>query len=1009
MSAKKFKFVSPGVFLNEVDQSVLPRLPQAVGPAIIGRTKRGPAFRPTRIDSFSDFLEVFGEPVPGGGSDGDQWRDGVPQGPTYASYAAQAYLRNNGPVTMVRVLGSEHPSKESGGEAGYRVGTAGSTAALNQTTGGAFGLFVFPSASANNVGSTGVTGTLGALFYLNNGSIELTGTIRGPETTGAGAVTNASGTSIAIKDDANGNFRALIKSSTQVAADIGDSFVFNFNPDDDKYIRKVFNTNPTLTNSDVTVANSQKNYFLGQSFDRKVQEILDKSPDGTTGRMYGVILPVKDATNSGNEYQMAARAAQSGWVISQDLRQTAGNLTESSANAISFDPEGNNVSQLFKFHSLSEGEWEQRNLKISIEKIVAPRDNFNKYGTFSVVLRKMEDNDKAQKIVERYDNLNLNPNSPDYIARRIGDMYEVWDDTRRRLQSYGSFENMSKFIRIEMANDVETGQADPELIPFGFFGPVVYNHFQLETNQTDDAFETAEGAVISGSSLVRAGANNITNAALTASNIVQVSPIDSPDALSEGGFLDCKFEFPSHRLVEDSSEFGLADHRMIYFGMDTTKSGSQQLAFDRSNIDIAYPLSKDVASSFAPDSVSTTSYVFTLDNVSGSSVNTDASAGVYDRFYYVSGSRAAGDSITAASGSYKSLLSAFEDVGGARFTMPLFGGFDGFDVTEKEPFNHRAASGLLRAGVTERNSSGYYSIKKGIDIVADPEFVEMNLAAIPGVVNEDLTKHLIDVCEERADALAIIDPLGGYTPNTEDTTSEQSRTSTTAAKTVSDNMKARNINSSYGAAYFPWVQIRDSIRGNLLYVPPSVVGLGVLGASEAKSAVWFAPAGFNRGGLTEGGAGLNVIGVRHKLTSEERDRLYENNINPIASFPAEGIVVFGQKTLQVTPSALDRINVRRLLIFVKKGMSRISATTLFEQNIESTWAAFKARSEEFLSSVKAGLGLESFRVVLDRSTTTDELIDRNVLYAKIFLKPAKSIEYIALDFVVTNAGASFED
>ena len=1009
MSAKKFKFVSPGVFLNEVDQSVLPRLPQAVGPAIIGRTKRGPAFRPTRIDSFSDFLEVFGEPVPGGGSDGDQWRDGVPQGPTYASYAAQAYLRNNGPVTMVRVLGSEHPSKESGGEAGYRVGTAGSTAALNQTTGGAFGLFVFPSASANNVGSTGVTGTLGALFYLNNGSIELTGTIRGPETTGAGAVTNASGTSIAIKDDANGNFRALIKSSTQVAADIGDSFVFNFNPDDDKYIRKVFNTNPTLTNSDVTVANSQKNYFLGQSFDRKVQEILDKSPDGTTGRMYGVILPVKDATNSGNEYQMAARAAQSGWVISQDLRQTAGNLTESSANAISFDPEGNNVSQLFKFHSLSEGEWEQRNLKISIEKIVAPRDNFNKYGTFSVVLRKMEDNDKAQKIVERYDNLNLNPNSPDYIARRIGDMYEVWDDTRRRLQSYGSFENMSKFIRIEMANDVETGQADPELIPFGFFGPVVYNHFQLETNQTVDAFETAEGAVISGSSFVRAGANNITNAALTASNIVQVSPIDSPDALSEGGFLDCKFEFPSHRLVEDSSEFGLADHRMIYFGMDTTKSGSQQLAFDRSNIDIAYPLSKDVASSFAPDSVSTTSYVFTLDNVSGSSVNTDASAGVYDRFYYVSGSRAAGDSITAASGSYKSLLSAFEDVGGARFTMPLFGGFDGFDVTEKEPFNHRAASGLLRAGVTERNSSGYYSIKKGIDIVADPEFVEMNLAAIPGVVNEDLTKHLIDVCEERADALAIIDPLGGYTPNTEDTTSEQSRTSTTAAKTVSDNMKARNINSSYGAAYFPWVQIRDSIRGNLLYVPPSVVGLGVLGASEAKSAVWFAPAGFNRGGLTEGGAGLNVVGVRHKLTSEERDRLYENNINPIASFPSEGIVVFGQKTLQVTPSALDRINVRRLLIFVKKGMSKIAATTLFEQNINTTWAAFRARAENFLGSVKAGLGLESFKVVLDNTTTTPELVDRNVMYAKIFLKPAKSIEFIALDFVVTNAGASFED
>lgn len=1007
MSAKKFKFVSPGIFLNEVDQSVLPRLPQAIGPAIIGRTKRGPAFRPTRINSFSDYLEVFGEPVSGGGSDGDQWRDGVPQGPTYASYAAQAYLRNNGPVTVVRLLGSEHPSKTAGsGEAGYLVGTAGATACLNQSKGGAFGLFVFPSSSADIVGSTATTGTLGAVFYMNNGSVELTGSIRGQadEFDGSGN-TNASGTSIAIKNDANGNFRALIKSSTDVAANIGASHTFNFNPDDDKYIRRVFNTNPTLTNSDVTVTNSQESYWLGQSYDRKVQEMLDKDGVGTGGRMFGMILPIKTSAASGANFRMAAKAAQSGWIISQDMRNTAGNKTNSSENAQSFDPEGTNVTQLFKFHSLSEGEWEQRNLKISVDRIKAPADNYNKYGSFSIVIRKIEDNDKAIKIVERYDNLTLNPNSPDFIAKRIGDMYEVWDDDRKRLQNYGNYTNQSKFIRVELANDVETGQADPELLPFGFFGPVIYNSFQVVTDVTTDAFDAAEGAVISGSSVVLAGANNITNAAMTASNIIQVSPFDPADSLSHGGFLDLEIEFPSHRLVEDSSEFGLKDHREIFFGVDTTKSGSSQVAFDESNIDLAYPLASGF-NSFTPAGSTTTSYVFTLDNISGSSNATDAANGVYDRFYYRSGSRADGDSITAASGTYKALLSAFADVGGARFTMPLFGGYDGFDVTEKEPFNQSRA---LPSTAQEKTSYAYYSVKKGIDIIADPEFVEMNLAAAPGIVNANLTGHLINVCEERGDALAIIDPEGGYTPNTELTTSEQVRTSTTAAKTVSDNLKARNLNTSYGAAYFPWVQIRDSIRGSLLYVPPSIVGLGVLGASEAKSAVWFAPAGFNRGGLTEGGAGINVVGVRHKLTSEERDRLYENNINPIASFPAEGIVVFGQKTLQVTPSALDRINVRRLLIFVKKGMSRISATTLFQQNIESTWAEFKARSESFLGSVKAGLGLEAYKVVLDSSTTTPELVDRNVMYAKIFLKPAKAIEFIALDFVITNAGASFED
>ncbi len=1029
MSVKKFKFVSPGIFLNEVDQSVLPRTPQAVGPVIIGRTQRGPAFRPTRVDNFSDFIDVFGEPVPGGGSDKDQFRDGVPQGPTYASYAAQAYLRNNGPVTMIRLLGSEHPTHSSGGDAGYLVGTAGASAAKTQDAGGAFGLFVFPSASA----TTNVTGTLGAVFYLNNGSVELSGTVRSASDDARTAGDNISGTCVMVKDDSNGNFKALIKTGTQNSGQ-GDSFVFNFNPDNDKYIRKVFNTNPTLTNSDITVVNAQKNYYLGQSFDRKVQEIKDKGA-GTTGRMFGMILPLRNTSNSAADFRMGSRAAESGWVISQDLRNTAGDVNDFAANAITFNPDGNDVNRLFKFVGLSEGEWEQRNLKISIEKVKAPADNYNKYGTFSVVVRKIEDNDLAIRVVERFDNLNLNPNSPDYIAKRIGDQYEVFDNDRRRLQSYGSYQNQSRFIRIEVALDVETGQANPELLPFGFLGPVVYNSFHVATPDTligNDAEATNfKGATISGSSIVVAGAANVTNYSLDRGNLdagtgsfiqcapgfvnTDGNPSDNGDLYSNtsdlgGGVSDAsiklKIEFPSHRLKEDSSEFGLADHRYTYFGIDTTKSGSAQLAFDESNIDFAYPLAANFASTLASDANTTVSYAFTLDDVSGSSDGTTSTDSSYSRFYWVSGSRAAGRSITAASGTYKAVLDAFEDVGGARFTMPLFGGFDGFDITEKEPFNQGRQ---LISTATDKTKYGFYSVKKGMSIAADPEFVEMNLVAAPGVVNTNLTQHLIDICEERGDALAIIDPEGGYTPNTEDATSEQSRTVANAAKTVADNLKLRNINSSYGAAYFPWVQIRDSIKGNTLFVPPSVVGLGVLGASEAKSAVWFAPAGFNRGGLNEGGSGLNVIGVRHKLTSDERDRLYENNINPIASFPAEGIVVFGQKTLQVTPSALDRINVRRLLIFIKKGMSRISANTLFQQNIEQTWSDFKARAESFLGSVKAGLGLEAYKVVLDTSTTTPDLVDRNVMYAKIFIKPAKAIEFIALDFVITSSGASFED
>lgn len=1031
MSAKKFKFVSPGVFLNEIDQSQLPKTAVAVGPAIIGRTARGPAFRPTQVQSFSEFVEVFGEPAPGNRLTADQWRDGTPQGPTYAAYAAQAYLRNNGPVTIVRLLGDQHDNNDGSAAAlaGYRIGAAGGSVNSSAANGGAFGLFVFPSSScaSDSFAVESVTGTLGAIFYTSEGAVELTGTVRAHE---AKQAYNVSGTMVAVQSDGNSDkgFSVLIKNSTEAADSAAGAnaarFNFNFNPDSDKYIRRVFNTDPTRLNSTITTTDAQETYFLGQSYERAVQNMLERSPNGVSSDMFAIMMPLQTSAISAANYRIKARAAESGWVVSQDLRNTAGNKTNSSENAISFDPESSDVQKLFKIKGLTEGAWTHKNIKISIERIKASPDNFNKYGSFSVVVRRIEDNDRIPVVIERFDNLNLNPYSPDYIATRIGDMHVRYDFDRGRLQEVGTYPNRSSFIRVEMSNQIDSGQGDPELLPFGFHGPVTYNHFTVATDVPTDSDLQGFGsanleASISGSTILyQIGVSTAYHNSYGGSGsvdgtiqgvFVRANDADATAASAEqNNFLDIdvKFEFPTHRLVGDSSEFGLNDHRKVYFGIDTTKTGSQNLAFDASNIDIAHPLAAGIADSFAPGATSTTSYVFTLDNLSGTSNATDASKAIYSRFTYVSGSRAAGDSITAATGSYKAVLKAFKDVGGARFTMPLFGGSDGFDAREKEPFNHHTQ---LAQGAGSTTHYGYYTMRKGLDIITDPEFVEMNLAAMPGVTNENLTEQLINICEERGDALAIIDPDGGYTPSTDASTSEADRVVATAAQDVADNMVARNINSSYGAAYFPWVQIRDSFRGNLVFVPPSVVALGVLGASEAKSAVWFAPAGFNRGGLNESGAGLAVTGVRHKLTSGERDRLYEANINPIASFPSEGIVVFGQKTLQVTPSALDRINVRRLMIFIKRGMSRIANTVLFDQNLQATWTRFKDRADTFLGNVKAGFGLEDFKVVLDETTTTADLVDRNIMYAKVFIKPAKAIEFIALDFIVTRSGASFED
>ena len=185
--------------------------------------------------------------------------------------------------------------------------------------------------------------------------------------------------------------------------------------------------------------------------------------------------------------------------------------------------------------------------------------------------------------------------------------------------------------------------------------------------------------------------------------------------------------------------------------------------------------------------------------------------------------------------------------------------------------------------------------------------------------------------------------------------------------------------------------------------------LRVFGHSEKASELWFAPAGFNRGGLSDGAAGIPITNVSERLVSADRDTLYENRINPIASFPSSGIVVFGQKTLQETASALDRINVRRLVIYLKKQISILANRVLFEQNVAATWLNFKGLIEPLLANTQTAYGISDYRLILDDTTTTPDLIDQNILYAKIMVKPTRAIEYIAIDFVIMSTGASFDD
>ena len=1018
MSYKKFKFISPGIFINEIDNSQLPGLPTAIGPAVVGRLERGPALKPVQVNSFSDFIEVFGKPI-AGGKGGDVFRYGNYTSPTYAAYAAQAWLRNNSPITMVRLLGQTHKDATSEGYAGWKTADSVGDSATGANNNGAYGLFIcesgsstmfnLTSAAENTYATRGAEGTLAAVWYLTAGSIQLSGNVAS-----SGTTTSASSSAFTFYEaaDTGPTFKAIIKDGS--GNKVIDSS-FNFDPDSPRFIRKVFNTNPIKTNSTIVGSDNDTNYWLGESFEGHVRTYNHSGSqigfnNQTAAKTYGAIMRLgtpDGSTDAGDNTMSPTKSpkqqmAKTGWFIAQDLSTT-------------FDEyDASQMQKLFRFVSRELGEETQRKIKISIKDLRAsdPLDS-NQYGTFTVLIRDIADTDASPTILEQYNNCNLDPGSSNYIGRKIGNKFTEWDDTDRRYRSFGDFNNTSNYIYVEVHSDVERGVANEKYLPFGVIGPPRY---------------VGWGTTASGNISQYGATSSISGAA---GAFVQVAVSDPHAGTSgtassgtlPGGTLDnlilnAQFKFPELRLRVSSSEgASLTDPKDAYFGVDVSYNGSRGL--DHSTFDVlrtkCVDLTWDATSGKTEDM-----WYFSLDDVRNVNVTDANYSGSYStQAVWASGSRHDGLSYTAHTGSKDattagpsaaSYLNVIDDDNGGdtagwkQFTTCLAGGSDGLNIKESDPFRNTGLSGK-----TETDSSAYNSVSVAIDSLRDSEVVEYNLLAMPGLTDNTLNNKLIDMCELRGDALAVVDLHGGYTPPHESSGTRTDRKGN--VKTVVSNKKnTLQVNSSYGCAYYPWVQIRDTINGVTLWAPPSVVALGAMSYGEANSQLWFAPAGFTRGGLSANRAGgVPVVGVEEKLTVKQRDRLYENQINPIASFPAEGIVIFGQKTLQVSASALDRINVRRLLIFLKKQVSRFASTILFDQNVDVTWARFKSKVVPFLSDVKAGLGLTDYKVVLDETTTTPDLMDRNIMYAKIYIKPARSIEYIAIDFIITNTGASFED
>jgi len=348
----------------------------------------------------------------------------------------------------------------------------------------------------------------------------------------------------------------------------------------------------------------------------------------------------------------------------------------------------------------------------------------------------------------------------------------------------------------------------------------------------------------------------------------------------------------------------------------------------------------------------------------------------------------------------------YYDINTRKFSLVPAGGFDGWDVNRigHSYGDNFRLNGIFDGVVPNGNPvNDFQAWQTAINTFANPEEVTINLFATPSINWSDqnvLIQDTIEMLEQqRTDTLYIIDSPD---VNIATTIGDGGKADVLAAQDITDLLDTADIDSSYACTYFPWIQMRDTQNNVNVYIPPTGEVVRAMAFTDNTSFPWFAPAGLNRG-VT------NARKSKYKLSLEARDTLYAGRINPMADFADAGTAIFGQKTLQVKESALDRINVRRLLLQIKVLIANIAIRLVFEQNDQATIDQFLSKATPILDTIKRERGLYDFRIKMDDSNNTPETRDRNELYGEIFLKPTRAVEFIGITFTVTPSGASFAD
>ena len=554
-------------------------------------------------------------------------------------------------------------------------------------------------------------------------------------------------------------------------------------------------------------------------------------------------------------------------------------------------------SDLFRLHTTGDGGNYNKEFKISVFNVkAAGSNNSTDYATFSISVRGYSDTDKRPQILETFSNINLDPASPNYLKKVIGDRNVVIDANGKQTEN-GDYVNRSKYIRVEC--------------------------------KVEGSFPVTAGPF---------------------AHAKYLSPLSGSDSITPGV------------IFSTDSKNNTASNGVQFSGIDL-ETGTVKI---------------DNAHFLSPIPVGAGNGQTTVFAFDGTVTTTD-------------GTHSFGFELTG---------SAAVDVNKRQMLLGFQQGFDGVSPTTEIALAGSSAnygSGNQQGfNCSTSTASGSVAYIKAIASVSNPDDFDINLVSTPGIVRRHhsyVFDKVVDMVEAREDAFFIGDVVG---------VTYNSSNGNVSSDSISQAVEqAGNLDSNYVGTYYPWVKTIDSRTNRLTSVPPSVLMPGIFAANDAVAAEWFAPAGLNRGGI------VGAVSVLNRLTHAERDTLYEGKVNPIASFPGEGIVAFGQKTLQDRASALDRINVRRLMIKVKKYIASTSRYLVFEQNTASTRGRFLNTVNPYLEGIQQRQGLYAFRVVMDESNNTPDVIDRNILAGQIFLQPTKTAEFIVLDFNILPTGASF--